>query len=300
MKNPFRRKRAAQSSDKPIQTPPTVEEPAPQAEELPKAAAPAEDTTPDDGFTEWRRTQVRGGIERRERNDIFEGYGVFGATADGKPAFRYYHRYPEHEKDFSLSYSRELSFEEFNSRLLSELDKGDIKPDAYDDCIRRAEELTGLPCAEGAEAWLSDAEADVIQAFCDGMDNLTDKEYLRGRGDLRCACRSAVGDEELQLWFRKPLRHDALDTEVAGVSRTEIYGYDIENLWIMGVYNRLRERCQKCRILLLTSEWSVSRETVCLMAAEGFDGVEGTLLLAIGDAAAFSRFGFYSLDFARR
>ena len=43
---------------------------------------------------------------------------------------------------------------------------------------------------------------------------------------------------------------------------------------------------------------SAEKETVFLMTLEGFGGIGGTLLLAVSDAAVFSRFGFYSLDFS--
>ena len=71
-------------------------------------------------------------------------------------------------------------------------------------------------------------------------------------------------------------------------------------MWIMGVYNRLRERCKSCTVIRLTYDWSPDHETVCLMQANGFNGIDGALLIAVADAAAFPKFGFYSLDFANR
>ena len=53
------------------------------------------------------------------------------------------------------------------------------------------------------------------------------------------------------------------------------------------------------RITLLTSEWSINKESVFLMTVEGFPSVDGTLLVAVADEAAFPHFGFYSLDFSK-
>ncbi len=70
-------------------------------------------------------------------------------------------------------------------------------------------------------------------------------------------------------------------------------------MWVMGVYNRLAGRCS-CKVLRLTSEWSLESESVYLITAEGFPGVEGMLLVAVAPSDSFRRFGFYSLDFANK
>ena len=67
----------------------------------------------------------------------------------------------------------------------------------------------------------------------------------------------------------------------------------------MGVANRLGECSKSRRITLLTSEWSLNKESVFLMTVEGFPSVDGTLLVAVADEAAFPHFGFYSLDFSK-
>ena len=299
MKNPFKRLRSSRKNEEvPQQVPPIASQEAlPQPTE--PEPLPQEEQTPADDFTEWCRSQVHGGIERRERNDIFEEYSVYGTDGQGQLICRRYHRYPEHERDFDLSYSRNLSFDEFNRRLLSELDKGDVKLSEYNDCIRKAAQLIGIESAASPYESFSESENDAIKAFCEALDTLTDKEYRRTDGVFYCSCRSVVGDELLSLRFRKPLPHDALESDIAGVSRKPIEGYDIESLWIMGVANRLGECCQSRKITLLTSEWSLKKESVFLMAVEGFPGVDGTLLVAVADEAAFPHFGFYSLDFSQ-
>lgn len=302
MKNPFKffkssaEKKAVNPEPLPITEPEdqaitnTVEEETPPAEEV-----------PDDGFVEWCRSQVRGGIERRERNNIYEAYSVYGKSAGGQLTCRYYHRYPEHERDFDLSNERALNFTDFNRRLFSELDKGDIRLTDYNACIGEALRLDDATVSNDISyEGFTDEENAVLRDFCESMDTLTDKEYRGGDGIFRCSCRGAVGDDTLSLWFRKPLCHDALYTDVAGVSRTPVEGYDIDNLWIMGIYNRLSERCESCKVTLLTSEWSLNKETVYLMTAQGFPAIGGTLLVAVSDTISFSRFGFYSLDFSNK
>ncbi len=296
MKHPFKFFR---SSEKP-KPEPITEAP----EEVSPATAepePPMEQPPVDPFVEWCRSQVRGGIERRERNDIFEAYNVYGVDEHNRLTCRRYHRYPEHERDFDLSYSRTLTFDELNRRLLSDLDKGDIKLPVYNDCIAKARELCDIPLPEKEEFnGFTEEETAALRDFCEDFDTLTDREYRTADGVFCCACRSVVGDEMLNLRFRKPLPHDALSGEIAGVSKTPIEGYDIESLWIMGVYNRLRERSQSCRVTVLTSEWSLKKESVFLMQAEEFPSIDGTLLLAVADEASFPRFGFYSLDFTNK
>lgn len=297
MKNPFRFLKRSHHTDEETQT--AAEEETVTEEEEIEEPVSEKTENPDDGFVEWLRSAQRGGIERRERNDIYETYSVYGADEQGRLICRLYHRYPEHERDFGLSYSRVLQFDEFNKRLLAELDRGDIKLGDYHACIEKAEQLCGItPGEDGTYTGFSRAEAEILRDFCEAADTLTDKEYRTGDGIFRCSCRSVVGDESLNLWFRRPLRHDALDTQVSGVSRVDIGGYDIESMWIMGVYNRISERCERCRVTKLVYDWSAEKETVFLMTLEGFGGIGGTLLLAVSDAAAFSRFGFYSLDFS--
>lgn len=298
MKNPFKRLRSSQKAEESPRQEPAIEpeETAPQPTE--PEALPAEEKAADD-FTEWCRSQVHGGIERRERNDIFEEYSVYGKDGQDQLICRRYHRYPEHERDFGLSYSRKLSFDEFNRRLLSELDKGNLKLSDYNECIRKAAQLSGIESPASSYEGFTESENDALKSFCEALDTLTDKEYRRTDGVFYCSCPSVVGDELLGLRFRKPLPHDALDTETAGVGRKTIEGYDIESLWIMGVANRLGECCNSRRITLLTSEWSLKKEAVFLMTVEGFPGVDGTLLVAVADEDAFPRFGFYSLDFSQ-
>lgn len=303
MKNPFKffRSSAEKHTPVPDDSQARSEQPqaaAPQPDEVqPTAPEPPEETDP---FVEWRRTRTQGGIERRERNDIFEAYSVFGTDGE-RLICRYYHRYPEHEKDFDLSYERALSFTDFNKRLLSELDKGSLSLTDYHACIRSAEQLTAQEAPSTAPfEGFSDSEEAALRRFCDGMDILTGQEYLHADGILKCSCRSAVGDDALTLWFRKPLPHDALGYTIAGVTKKTVESYDIDNLWIMGVCNRLRESCTGYTIELLTSEWSLNKESVRLMTVQGFEGISDTLLIAVSDADAFARFGFYSLDFSRK
>lgn len=296
MKHPFKFFRSSEKpKPEPIPKEPEEVIPEPAKPDLPIEQAPV------DPFVEWCRSQVRGGIERRERNDIFEAYNVYGVDEHNCLICRRYHRYPEHEREFDLSYSRTLTFDELNRRLLSDLDKGDIKLPVYNDCIAKARELCDMPLPATEEFnGFSEDETAALRDFCEGFDTLTDREYRTTDGVFCCACRSVVGDEMLNLRFRKPLPHDALSGEIAGVSKTPIEGYDIESLWIMGVYNRMRERSQSCRVTVLTSEWSLTKESVFLMQAEGFPAINGTLLLAVADEASFPRFGFYSLDFTNK
>ena len=297
MKHPFKFFR---SSEKPKPDPiPEM----PEEKILPEPSKPEPDIKqpPVDPFVEWCRSQVRGGIERRERNDIFEAYNVYGVDEHDRLTCRRYHRYPEHERDFDLSYSRTLTFDELNRRLLADLDKGDIKLPVYNDCIAKARDLCKIPIPQTEEFnGFSEKETAALREFCEDLDTLTDKEYRTTDSIFCCACRSVVGDEAFNLRFRKPLPHDAINGEIAGISKTPIEGYDIESLWIMGVYNRLRDRCQSCRVTVLTSEWSLKKESVFLMQAEGFSTIDGTLLLAVADEASFPRFGFYSLDFTNK
>lgn len=283
-------------------TAPVTEKPA-----VPEKAAPdpevkaPEQKAPDDGFTEWRRSQVRGGVERRERNDFYEAYSVYGADRDGQLTCRLYHRYPEHEREFGLSYSRTLSFDEFNTRLLSELDKGSISLTGYHDCIEKAERLTDSAAdPDSAPDAFSESEAAAMRGFCETLDILKERRYAHSNGVFSCEGESVVGEETLYLRFRKPLRHDALGRETAGVGREKVYAYDIENLWIMSACNRLSERCNSYSITKLTSVWSAKKESVYLIEAKGFPGVEGTVLIAVGAAEDFFRFGFYSLDFSSK
>lgn len=302
MKNPF--KFFKSSADKKAVNPepvPDIEQEDEAFTDTVKEETSSAEETPDDGFVEWCRSQVRGGIERRERNDIYEAYSVYGKGASGQLTCRYYHRYPEHERDFDLSSERALSFTDFNKRLLSELDKGDIHLADYNACIEQAQRLSNTAVSDGTPyEGFTDEENVILRDFCESMDTLADKEYGSGDGIFRCTCRGTVGDDTLNLWFRKPLCHDALYTDVAGISRSPIEGYDIDNLWIMGIYNRLSERCERCKVTLLTYEWSLNKETVYLMTAQGFPSIGGTLLIAVSDTVSFSRFGFYSLDFSNK
>lgn len=302
MKNPFKFFR---SSDK---QPNTTPEPAAESKIEPSEPEPAETVSeppvtqlPADPFTEWCRSQTRGGIERRERNDIFEAYNVYGVDENDRLTCRRYHRYPEHEREFDLSYSRALSFDELNRRLLADLDKGDIKLPDYNSCIAKARDLCGISTPASAEfIGFSETETAALREFCEAFDTLTDKEYRTADGVFCCSCRSVVGEETFNLRFRKPLPHDAMNGEIAGVGKTPVEGYDIESLWIMGIYNRLNERGEKCRVTLLTSEWSLDKESVFLMEAQGFPSIDGTLLLAVADESSFPKFGFYSLDFSNK
>lgn len=305
MKNPFKRKK---KNDVEICAAP-LPSPAPPVEELTEetvadASEPAtvkEEKTPDDGFIEWRRSRVHGGVERRERNDIYEAYNIYGADAEGRLTVRCYHRYPEHERDFGLSVSRTLSFGDFNRRLLSELDQGGLTLADYHACVANAERLADPDAAyTGESAGFSDAQEAALRGFCDAADILKEQSYLHSEGVLSCECASAVGDDRLILRFRRPLPHDALGTDIPGVLKEDKGGYDIDNLWIMGVYNRLREKCAACRVTLLTSAWSIERESLWLFSVEDFEGVGGKLLAAVGEAGSFRRFGFWSLDFSKR
>lgn len=293
MKNPFKRNKKEREN-----TPAEPVVTSAPAEEIVFQPDPDPPETPDDGFTEWCRSQIRGGIERRERNDIFEAYTVYGVDAEKRLACRLYHRYPEHERDFDLSYTRALSFDQFNRRLLGELDRCDLKLADYSDCIKKAADLTDLPAPDRDGDGLSAEEFAVLQSFCDSMDTLKDKNYLHGDGIFRCECESVVGGESLNIRFRKPLMYDALLTNADGVKREEIGGYDIHDMWVMGVFNRLRERCTSCKVFRLTSEWSLAGESVYLIRCEGFDGVDSDLLTAVAPSDQFRRFGFYSLDFS--
>ena len=292
MFNPFKKFRSAKE-EPPAR--PVAEEPASDITEAENPPEPA----PEDTFTEWCRSNIRGGIERRERNDIFEAYSIFGEDG-GRLTVRYYHRYPEHEREFDLSYSRALSFDEFNRRLLSELDRGDLKLNTYNACIAKAESLCGIAAVHGEYTDFSEAEITALNGFCEAADTLTDKSYLHSDGIYRCESLSAAGGERINIWFRKPIAHDAIDGDVAGVNRESVAGYDIDNLWIMSVYNRLYERCGACRATKLTSQWSIEKESLYLITAEGFEGIDGTLMAAVGEAASFNRFGFYSLDFSKK
>lgn len=296
MKNPFKffRSSAERPEPAPAPNPDPVEEPKPPEPEPEPVEQP-------DPFVEWCRSRIRGGIERRERNDIFEAYNVYGVDEQNRLTCRRYHRYPEHERDFDLSYERALTFDELNRRLLADLDKGDVKLPDYNDCIAKARALCGIPAPDAAEFnGFTETETAALREFCEAFDTLTDKEYRTTDGVFICACKSVVGDEVFNLRFRKPLPHDARNGDIAGVSKTPTEGYDIESLWIMSVFNRLNERAQRCRVTLLTSQWSLERESVFLMEAEGFPSIDGTLLLAVADEASFPRFGFYSLDFSNK
>ncbi|MBQ3418126.1 MAG: hypothetical protein IJH32_09895 [Ruminococcus sp.] len=293
MKNPFKKWNKKRQAEETI--PPVTEEP--KSEQIAEESAPLPaDKSGDDGFTEWARTQTRGGIERRERNDIFEAYSVFGTDTEGNLLVRLYHRYPEHEKEFSLSYSRKLSFEEFNRRLLTELDRGDLKFSKYLSCIEKAHPDKNSEAA----GELSESDEAILRDFCEAADILQNKTYLHSGSVFRCECESAVGAERLNLWFRRPLPYDALDEEIGGVKKDLIDGFDIDNLWIMGIFNRLRERCGKIQVWRLTSEWTIEQESLCLFAAQEFPGLGGILLIAVGEADSFKHFGFYSLDFSKK
>ena len=305
MKNPFRKNKTAKNipAPEPVRDMP-VEDAEPAQNILPPVEeAPAtSDEAHDDGFTEWRRSRTRGGVERRERNDFFEAYSVYGADKDGKLICRYYHRYPEHERDFGLTYDRTLSLEDFNRRLLAELDKGDIDLDDYRFCMENAERLHA-PNTEPETSvtnGFTDEETAVLKNFCENIDTLKDKTYLTVGGVFQCECESVVGDDRLNIRFRKPIKYDAYSADVPGVSKEPVNGYDITDLWIMGVYNRLRENCSSCSVTLLSSQWSTEKESLYLIMAEGFSGIDGRLLTAVGNADSFRRFGFYSLDFSKK
>ncbi len=263
MKNPFKLFR--KNREEP--TAPQPEIPAQKDEEAVTPTSPAPKEEPKDDFIEWCRSQIHGGIERRERNDIFEAYSVYGTDPKGQLLCRCYHRYPEHEREFDLSYTRALTFDEFNRRLLSELDKGDLRLTEYHDCIRQAEALTGTPsdAADAPFLGFSEEEKKALSGFCDALDTLKDKTSFQQNGVFRCEGESVIGEERINIRFRKRLPHDATDTDTAGVSMTEIGGYDITDLWIMGVYNRLRDRCHTLKVSRLQSEWSIRKETLYLV-----------------------------------
>lgn len=270
--------------------------------QAPEAIVPdPEEEAPHDSFIEWSRTQIRGGIERRERNDIFEAYSVFGTDEEKNLVYRRYHRYPEHEKDFSLSMSRQLSFDEFNRRLLSELDRNDLNLSDYSFCISQASRISDWEASDAVNTALSDDATTVLKEFCESADILQNKSYLLQNGIFRCECESVIGEEKINIWFRRPIAFDSITSDIAGVLKKSVEGYDIDNLWIMGVYNRLRERCTKVYVWRLTSEWSVEKESLYLFQTEGLvvpDG--GVILVAAGNVQSFRRFGFYSLDFSRK
>ena len=309
MKNPFsffrgRKSAVPDEHPEPVPAAEAAPEPDPEPVEDMPETADEEPAEPGDGFTEWCRSRPRGGIERRERNDIYESYFVYGVDRDGRLTCRCYHRYPEHERDFGLSYSRALSFDDFDRRLLSELDRGGIKLGEYDSCIALAVSAAS-DAPEGADGpaesrGFSDGEYAALNEFCESMDIVRDRSYLHGEGVYSCECFSAVGEDRLNIRFRKLLRYDAAHMSVAGVSRTPCAGYDIGNLWIMGVYNRVRDNCASCTVEILTSEWSVDKESLYLITADGFAGIDGRLLIAVGEADSFRRFGFYSLDFSNK
>lgn len=297
MKNPFRRFRSAKQD--PIGD--TLPEPEITEENTTPEPQPEPEKAAEDPFVEWCRSQVRGGIERRERNDIFEAYNVYGVDEKNRLVCRRYHRYPEHERDFGLSYARVLSFDELNTRLLAELDKGDLKLAAYNECTAQARQLCDIPAPGIAEyEGFTESETDSLRSFCEAVDTLTDKEYRTTDGCFCCSCRSVAEDQHLNMRFRKPLPHDAIFTEVAGVSKKQIDGFMIDSLWILGVYNRLNEQSARCRVNVLTSEWSLDKESVYLIEAEDLSGISGKLLIAVADESSFARFGFYSLDFANK
>lgn len=305
MKNPFKRFKVEKPAVDPEPFAPPVSEqidsPA-VPEEIAVDPSPAlQSRSADDGFTEWCRSRIRGGIERRERNDIYEAYNVYGIDHSGRLICRRWHRYPEHERDFDLSYSRELSFEDFNRRLLNELDKGDLTLNEYLGAIRQAEIANGSSDQQDENSiGFSGNDEAILRAFCDGMDHLKDQTYLHQNGVLCCECESIAAGERLNIRFRRLLRYDALDMQVAGVSKTDVSGYDIDDIWILGVYNRLHERASSCRVMTLTSEWSLNKESLWLMLVGGFPDLDGEILIAVGGSENFTRFGFYSLDFSSK
>lgn len=255
---------------------------------------------PEDRFVEWCRSRTRGGIERIERNNIYEMYSVYGSDDAGRLICRCYHRYPEHERDFALSYSRVLKFDEFNARLLTELDKGGMSLADYDECIKRAEQTADIKPHEGDCRAFDGQDIAALRDFCELLTNIKDKSYRYSEGIYRCAGESIVGDCALNIWYRRLLPHDALRADTAGMTKTPIEAYDIEDIWIMGLCNRLRENGAVCRILRLQSEWSVTQQVVYLIEAEGIPSVKGTVLIAVAAAENFPRFGFYALDFSNK
>ena len=300
MKNPFKRLRAAK--DEPAQeiTPIAVKKtPAEAPQPSPVEPSAEEPPQPQDSFILWIRSRERGGIQKRERNDIYEYYNEYG-TDDGQLICRRYHRYPEHEKDFDLSFSRVLTFDEFNARLLDELDSGAVPLNEYHSCLKNAEALTDRHQADkSGDEPLSQSDQEAIKTFCESLENLKEKEYRCGEGALRCSCKSVIADVELNLWFRRPLCYDAADGEIAGVEKTPIEAYDIDDIWILGVCNRLREQGARFTITELKSAWSLKGEVILLLRVSDFPGVTEELLFAIEKAENFYRFGFYSLGFSR-
>lgn len=300
MKNPFdffkHKKAKAPTAVEEASIPEIAEE---SAQEPPIEQSELE---PEDDFTEWGRSQTHGGIERRERNDIYEAYNVYGTDSKGSLICRCYHRYPEHERDFDLSYSKALTFDEFNRRLLSELDRGDMKLNGYNRCIGMASGLKDDREHPANEAYTGFTEDEIkaLNSFCEALDTFKDKSYINENGVYRCECESVAGGEVLNIRFRKPLIYDALDTDVPGVQKESIYGYDLDDIWIMSVYNRLNERCASCKLFKLAAMWSLNNETLYLIKSEGFDGLDGTLVTAVGKREEFARFGLYSLDFTNK
>ena len=89
MKNPFKFFRSSSEKSK---TEPIADTPEENAIPTPtEPEQPVEQPTADP-FVEWCRSQVRGGIERRERNDIFEAYNVYGVDEHDHLTCRRYHR----------------------------------------------------------------------------------------------------------------------------------------------------------------------------------------------------------------
>lgn len=291
MRNPFKKRKSAVQPE-----PPSIKRNAEdRAEETSDRAIEAAemDIPEDDSFTEYCRSQVHGGIERRERNDIFEEYTVYGADKDGSLICCRYHRYPEHEREFDLSYNRKLTAEEFNRRLLSELDRGDIKLADYQRCMMLVQKTKSSP-----DTALTDSDMTLLHDFCESLDTFTGQEYLHPEGIFSCGCESVVGAEPMQLRFRRSLAQDAFDTDIPGVSKKPIEGYDIENLWMMSLFNRVRENSKVVKAWLLSSEWSIRHESVHLFLTEDFAGLSGKVLIAAGDPSDMSRFGFWSLSFS--
>lgn len=311
MKNPLRffRKPSDQNDEKQKNdTAPTKDASVQQTEKMSEPPQSGEDEArkPDkeqgDSFTQWCRSRVRGGIERRERNDIFEEYGVYGVDGQGRLLCRYYHRYPEHERDFEMSYERVLSFDEFNTRLLGEIDRGSLTLETYGECIEKAQKLSGKADEErdGIYEGFSAEEEGRLRDFCETLENLKDKSYRHGDGIFRCEGESILEGEVLDIWFRKPVKHDAFYTDVAGIIRQPVSPLDIGDIWILSIYNRIRERCGTCEVVRVKSEWSLKEEAVYMMAVEGLVGIKGTVLIAVAEASNFGRFGFYALGFANK
>lgn len=268
------------------------------AEKTAEPSAEEKDPGEGDSFTVWCRSRTRGGIERVERNDIYEEYSEYGTDGDGRLVYRYYHRYPEHERSFDLSDERTLNFDAFNSRLLSELDRGAVSLEDYNACITKAGQSDDNP--KGFFTGFDETQTAVLRRFCEGIDTLRDKTFRSSDGIFRCEGVSVVGEETLDILFRKPLQHDALYQKVSGVTRSEADAYGIDDLWIMSVVNRLRERCASCRVETLRSDWSLKGETVCLIICESFEGIGGDLIAAVAPIESLTRFGFYSLDFSNK